>query len=167
MRSQLQPKTWKALPGKEIQVCIAPPHQFIVEHQHELLPGWDVAVAHLILFLQHSTISLKESNTRVAQEKDSLRAEFIRFAGELVGILQDQGYKSDLFDPLTGYPFCSQKGELTLDDNAVVKVLLNYSVVDYQNCSLLFHPIWQHSVYPSTIVTTAPLSSLETLFCRD
>jgi hypothetical protein len=167
MRSQPLVKTWKTMPGKEIQVCITPPHQFIVDHQQELLPDWNVSVAHLILFLQQSSISLQESNTRVAQEKDSLRLEFIRFAGELVYALQDQGYKSDLFDPLTGYPVYTQIGRLTLDDNAVVKTWLNYSVVDYQNCSLLLHPLWNHNVYPSTMVTSAPLNLVELLFCGD
>jgi len=160
MRSQYQLVT---LADQGIEIYLAPPHQFFVEQQQQLIPNWNFPATCLILFLQRSSISLKKLNLNVAQEKDRLRANFFRFGCELIFNLQDQGYQSDLFDPRTGYPLLSQPGQLTIDDNAVVKALLNYSVTSYNDCSLLTHPTWNHCVYPATIATTAPNELLESL----
>lgn len=145
---------------REVDIAIASPHQFAIEHQRQLLPGWDNPLSYLILVLQQSSISLQASTAAVAREKERLRAEFIRFGSGLIFALQDQGYNSDLFDPRTGYPLLASQ-EMTWDDNAAVKVLLNYSLVNYQQCTLISHPIWEHHVYPATIATTATFLILE------
>lgn len=161
MRSPVMIKTWHTPTGKQVQVCLASPHQFILDHQQELLPDCNVPINNIILLLQQSAISLKEFNSEVAQEKDNLRKKFLRFGCELIFALQDQGYKSDLFDPRTGYPLFARRGMLTLDDNAVVNTLLGYPVTSYKNCSLLTHPTWGNNIYPSTIVTSAPQDFVE------
>lgn len=155
MRSPSYIKVFQTATGREVQVCVASPHKFVLNHQQQLLPGWNKPIANLILLLQQSSISLKKSNLEVAREKDTLRAEFIRFGCRVIFGLQAQGYMSDLFDPRTGHPLLAPQGKLTLNDNAVVKALLNYSVDSYQNCSLLTHPEWGNKVYPSTIATVA------------
>ena len=156
-------KTFVTPSKQEVQVCIDDPSQFILEHQQQLLPGWNSPVAHIVLLLQQSNISLRELNTEVIQEKDRLRAKFIRFGCDLIFLLRDQGYESDLFDPRDGYPLLTQRGNMTLNDNAVVKALLNYPVASYRNCSLINHPTWGDRVYPSTIATNAPQDMLESL----
>ncbi len=163
MRSPLNLKTWQKQSGKEVQVYISAPHQFVIDHQPELLPDWNLRPANLVLFLQRSSISLQESDPEAAHEKDILRQEFIRFGCNLIFALQDRGYKSDLFDPRTGYPLLTRPGELKLDDNAVVKALLNYPVISYKSCSLIVHPLWGNCVYPSTIVSSAPQSLIESI----
>ena len=156
MRSLFLLKTYITPAGEEVQVCITAPHEFALKQQRQLLLGWNVALNHLILLLQKSSISLKESTPKVAQEKNYLRENFIRFGRDLIFALQKQKHSSDLFDPRTGYPLLTQ-AEITWDDNAAVKTLLNYPVIKYQHCSLLIHPIWQSNVYSGTIVTSAPL----------
>ncbi len=163
MRSPSSLKTWQQPSAKEVQVYIAQAHSFFIQHQQELLPDWDLSPANLILFLQRSSISLQESSLEVAQEKDILRQEFIRLGCNLIFALQDRGYKSDLFDPRTGYPLLTCPGSLKLDDNAVVKALLNYPVISYKSCSLIVHPLWGNCVYPSTIVSSAPHSLIESI----
>ena len=163
MRSPINLKTWQKQAGKEVQVYICVPHQFIIAHHQQLLPDWDLSPANLILFLQRSSVSLQESSLKVAQEKDILRQDFIRFGCNLIFALQDRGYKSDLFDPRTGYPLLTRPGALKLDDNAVVKALLNYPVISYKSCSLIVHPLWGNCVYPSTIVSSAPHSLIESI----
>lgn len=155
MRSPLRLNLLNPLSKTKVDLCVASPHQFALEHQQQFLPGWSTPLSYLILVLQQSSISLKESTIEVAAEKERLRAEFIRFGCNLIFTLQDRGYNSDLFDPRTGYPLLAPQG-MTWDDNAAVKALLNYPVVNYQQCSLISHPIWEHHVYPSTIATTAP-----------
>ncbi len=156
MRSPSSLRTYHTRSDREIQVCIASPHQFILDRQYQLLPDWNIAVSYLILVLQRSFVALDTSSDRVIREKNRLRANFIDFGCSLILALQEQGYQSDLFDPRTGYPLLTSPG-ITFDDNAVVKAILNYPAISYQHCSLLIHPAWGNNVYPSTIVTSAPL----------
>ncbi len=155
MRSQFSLNTYTTPSARELQVCIAPPHQFALIQQQHLLPDWNIPLSYLILLLQQSSVSLQESTLKVAQEKNSLRANLIRFGCSLIFSLQDHQYQSDLFDPRTGYPLLASPG-MTWDDNAAVGALLNYPVINYHQCSLLTHPVWQNNVYPGTIVTSAP-----------
>ncbi|MEL6910355.1 MAG: methylmalonic aciduria and homocystinuria type D protein [Cyanobacteria bacterium J06598_4] len=151
---------YKTSLGTKIDICIAPPHQYVVDHQLELLPGWNAPISYLIIVLQQSSVSFAKSSDLVTLEKDRLRTKFLRFGSSLIFALLDRGYQSDIFDPRTGYPMLAQPG-IVLDDNAVVKALLNYPVVDYQKCSLIRHPAWGHQVYPGTIVTAAPQTVVE------
>ena len=145
--------------GREVQVAIASPHQYVLDRQQQLLPDWNVDLSYLILFLQQSVVSLDSQSDRVAREKDRLRAKFISVGCSLILELQNRGYQSDLFDPRTGYPFFTRSG-LGLDDNAVVKAILNYPVTSSGQCSLITHPAWGNNVYPSTIATSAPLGAI-------
>jgi hypothetical protein len=146
--------------GKEVDIYVVSPHQFAIANQRQLLAGWQTPLSYLILFLQQSSISLKDLTREVAGEKERLRTEFIRFGSNLIFALQDQEYRSDLFDPRTGFPLLAPQN-MTWDDNAAVNALLKYPLVSYQQCSLIAHPIWGDYVYPATIATTAPLSPLK------
>jgi hypothetical protein len=132
----------------------------VVDHQDQLLSSWDVPISYLILVLQRSQISLTESSAEVTQEKDRLRAKFIRLGCNLIFALQDRGAKSDLFDPRTGYPLLAS-ADRVLDDNAVVEAILGYSVISYQHCTLLTHPVWGNQVYPSIVATSGSLEVVE------
>lgn len=149
-------KTFKTSDQREIQICIAPPHQFLLKYQQQLLPAWDTPVVTVILCLQQSAISLEESNHEVTQQKEQLRIKFIHWGCNLVHALQAQGYRSDLFDPRNGYPWFSSPGKLTFDDSAAVHALLHFPLKKSQNCSLIEHPTWKHNIYPGTVVTDAP-----------
>lgn len=139
-----------------IEVYITFPHQFLVTHQQKLLPDWNLPVASLILLLQQSTISLHECNEATRLEKQRCRERFIEWGTNQVATLGKQGYRGELFDPRTGYPWFGQPGSLSFDDNAVVSTLLHFPLQYYQNCSLLRHPLWKNNLYPATIVTSAP-----------
>ena len=141
---------------QEIHIYIADPSQFIQQNQHRLLPTWTVSITHIILILQKSQFPLENSSQEIEEEKDYLRARFLRFGGNLVFQLGDAQYQSDLFDPRNGYPLLSRCGEITLSDTTVVRDLLGFEVIK-QQCSLLIHPQWGTAIYPSTIVTSAPL----------
>lgn len=150
--------------GTEIEIFITTPHQFAREQQNLFFPSWDQALSYLILVLQRSSLSLSRTTPQVALEKNRLRANFISFGRNVISSLQSQQYLSDLFDPRTGQPLLSNSG-LVWDDNATVQALLNYPVINWQNCSLLQHPVWNHNVYPATIATTAPQVTIES--CLD
>ena len=144
-----------------IEIYLASPHQFFLDRQQQFLTNWNSPVTYLVLFLQRSTVSLKQSETKIIREKDRLRTKFIRVGCNLIFTLLDKGYQSDLFDPRTGYPLLSQPEKLTFDDNAAIAALLKYPVVSYQNCSLIEHPVWGNHVYPSTLITAAPQDIIE------
>ena len=157
--SSLWLKTYHTPSAREVQVNIAFPNQFVLDCQQQLLPDWNVDISYLILVLQQSVVSLEQHSDRAVIEKDYLRAKFISIGCNLILKLQDRGYQSDLFDPRTGYPFFTRSG-LALDDNAVVKAILNYPVTSSGQCSLITHPVWGNNVYPSTIATSAPLKAI-------
>lgn len=146
-------------PSTKMQVAIASPHQFVIDRQQQLL-GWDTAVSYLILTLQQSSVALNQSTGEVILEKDRLRIKFLRFGSSLVFALRDLGYPSDLFDPRTGYPLIA-RSSIAFDDNAAVAAILNYEKIKAEKCTLLVHPLWQHRVYPGTIVTAAPFEDIE------
>ncbi|MEL6494065.1 MAG: methylmalonic aciduria and homocystinuria type D protein [Cyanobacteria bacterium J06623_7] len=159
MRSQLNISSINSM-GRQIDVCVAPPHQFVLDHQAELL-SWNAPIHYLIIVLQRSTLPLHQSGAAISAEKDRLRHEFINFGSQLIALIEQLGYLSDLFDPRTGYPL-QAKPKLPLDDNATVAALLSYPLVRYQQCSLIIHPLWHQNVYPSTMATSAPLKVIET-----
>lgn len=146
-----------------IQIYITEPSQFIQQNQHRLLPTWTASITHIILVLQKSKFPLEKSSQEIEQEKDYLRLRFLRFGCNLVFKLIDVQYQGDLFDPRNGYPLLSRCGEINLSDTTVVRDLLDFRVIK-QKCSLLIHPQWGTAIYPSTIVTSAPLEVIKPLF---
>lgn len=139
-----------------IEVYIVPPHKFLVEYQQQLLPDWKIAVASVILVLQQTTVSLKKDNESTKLEKERCRDRFIHWGCQLIATLRQQGNHGELFDPATGYPWLTHRGMLAFDDNAAVSTLLHFPLDNYQNCSLIQHPIWKNNIYPGTIVSSAP-----------
>jgi hypothetical protein len=146
--------------GREIQIYIDRPSQFLQDNQEQLLPTWDKPITQVILILQKSRLSLTDNTPEVAEEKSYLREQFLTFGNELITRLGDR-HNTELFDPQTGYPLFSTRGSLTLDDNALVNALLGFSLIPYQHCFLSIHPQWQTAVYPSTIVSTASNTRLK------
>ena len=143
-----------------MDIYIVHPSQFIKRYQHRLLPTWTVSITYLILVLQKSNFPLDNSSQEIEREKDYLRARFLRFGCNLVFKLRDYQYQSDLFDPRSGYPLLSRPGESPLSDTTVVRDLLGFEIIK-QKCALLVHPDWGTAIYPSTIVTSAPLEVLK------
>ena len=152
--------------GREIQIYIDRPSDFMIDNQQQLLPSWDVLVTYAIVVLQKSRFPLTDIERDVIREKNYLREQFLRFGCDLIWQLRDRNYKSDLFDPRSGYPLISSPGNLTLNDNAVVNALLAFNLTKYKNCSLLIHPQWKTAVYPSSIVSTAPREILESMLLK-
>jgi hypothetical protein len=146
--------------GREIQIYIDRPSQFVRDNQRQLLPKWDKPITQVILILQKSLLYLTDNTSEVVKEKNYLREQFLAFGSKLITRLGDR-HKLELFDPQTGYPVFSSRGNLTLNDNALVNALLGFSLIPYQHCSLLIHPQWQTAVYPSTIVSTASDTKLK------
>ncbi|WP_036485986.1 methylmalonic aciduria and homocystinuria type D protein [Myxosarcina sp. GI1] len=144
-----------------VEIYLDRPSQFIIDNQKQLLPTWDKPVTQVILVLQQSRLSLEHNTEAVAREKDRLREQFFRFGCSLVFGLRDRNLLSDLCDPRSGYPVISREGEITLSDAALVKALLGFEVIDYNDCSLIIHPQWGSAMYPSTILTSAGLDELK------
>ncbi len=163
MRSQHTIQHFITPVGREIQIYLDRPSQFLLDNQRQLLPTWNQPITYGILILQKSRLSLTDKTPEVAQEKNYLREQFLRFGSDVIWQLRDRGCLGDLFDPRSGFPIISSQGSLTLNDNALVNALLGFELTPYQNCSLLIHPQWQTSVYPSTIVSGTSRTILESI----
>ena len=74
--------------------------------------------------------------------------------------LKVQGYWADFTDPASGYPVYSQRGGMTCNDVEVCLMCLKYRTVDIGVCKMISHPRWKTAVYPTSMVSTAPLDAI-------
>ncbi len=146
-----------------MQYSVHSPNPFIQKKADQLLPGWPLPILSVLVVLQQCPLALLERTTETERCKNQLRHQFIKFGLPIARQLQSMGYCVELFDPRTGRPLISPPGLLRLDDVAVVRSLLHYPVIDSGGCTLVIHPSWNQSVYPSTIVSSAPPSVLQTV----
>lgn len=110
--------------------------------------------------LQPSQVALPERTLDSEPEKEKLRSHFLELGQAIALTLQQQGYLADLFDPRTGWPMLSARGTLPLDDVAVARAALGFSTSRYGNCRVILHPSLGTAVYPSTLVSSAPVAVL-------
>lgn len=137
-----------------MEIYLSPPSEFVTQHLTDLLPEWSGQAVWVILILQQAKIPLNQRNIIVETEKNRLRHQLLKLGSFMVRTLNHQGFCSDLFDPKTGYPVFSGRGNLTHDDVALAKALLNFPTTS-ETCSALIHPNWQTAVYPGVLMTTA------------
>ncbi len=157
-------------------VSVHPPNSYILRHWQHLLPHWDCPVLSVLVVLQPCECALLERNAIAEAQKHQLRQNFLEMGMHIVRHLQSMGYAATVFDPRTGLPFDSatttdpelaetaagspetalRAGSWVLDDVAVARSCLGYATVTSHGCSILLHPEWGNSVYPSTLLSSAP-----------
>ena len=146
-----------------MQYSIHSPTEFIHTHLGQLLPGWSLPVLSVLVVLQLCQFALVERTLDTEKYKNQLRQQFMEFGSEIVLQLKAMGHLADMFDPRTGLPVASSPGQLKLDDVAVVRSVLGYSISKNGPCTMLVHPTWGRAVYPSILVSSAPPDLLETV----
>ena len=139
----------------EMQYSIHSPNKFIRTHLRQLLPSWSLPVLSMLIVLQQCQFASFERTIDTENNKAQLREQFIQFGCNVALKLRDLGHLADIFDPQTGLPMNSPPGQLKLDDVAVVNSALGYSIRYSGPCSMIVHPTWGISVYPSTLVSSA------------
>jgi hypothetical protein len=93
-------------------------------------------------------------------EKNLLLKNFQDFGEFLISKLKSEHF-IDYIDPVTGYPQYSKQGGLLFSDVDSSEMLLKYKVDDVLGgCRMISHPTWKLQVYPSTILTNAPIEKL-------
>jgi hypothetical protein len=148
-------------------ISVHPPSPYIVRHGQHLLPHWNCPVLSVLVALQPCGCELLERSAIAEAQKQQLRQNFLQIARQIVQQLEALGYAAAVFDPRTGLPIDTAASRvdvlpeafpasLTLDDVAVVRSCLGYSTVASHGCSLILHPQWGSSVYPSTLLSSAP-----------
>lgn len=147
--------------GQAVQISIHTPSEYICANRDRIFPDWQNQPNFwVVIVLQRSRYPLVKSTPAIEQEKEHLRAKFMRFGCDLAFNLRDRGYLTDLIDPRTGYPLFSRPGKIPHNDTAVVKALLHYPILK-NKCCVLVHPHWGTAVYPSIMISTAPPIILE------
>jgi len=132
------------------------PSQFLCTHMDKLLPIWSRPISSVLVVLQPCSCSLLERTSAAEKQKQQLRQSFLQFGFEVAAKLNYLGHLVEVFDPRTGLPLLSAAGQLRLDDVAIVRSCLGYPTVDSFGCSVILHPDWGSSVYPSTLLSSAP-----------
>jgi hypothetical protein len=158
MRSPIRPSA--IAQAMTLHLTIQAPSLFIQTHLDQLLPAWSRPAASMLLVLQVSQYDLLHQTVQTELEKERLRSYFLQFGVRIALQLQEEGYLADLFDPRTGRPLLSRPGLLSMDDVAVVRACLGYETTNRCGCSVLVHPIWGGAVYPSTLLSSAPVDVL-------
>lgn len=138
-----------------MQYSVHSPNEFIRTHLGQLLPSWSLPVLSVLIVLQQCQFPLCERTVEVEKYKNQLRQQFIAFGYSVVFKLREMGHLADMFDPRTGWPIISPPGQLHLDDVAVARSALGYTINDSSPCLMIVHPTWGKAVYPSTLVSSA------------
>jgi hypothetical protein len=144
-----------------VQCSVHSPNPFICTHRQHLLPSWRSAPQSVIIILQRSLVPLSHCTAETERQKNVLRDRFIHIGNDIRHTIQTVGYDAELFDPKSGYPLISSPGSLALDDVAVACQRLRYAVSTREACTYLLHPQWKDAVYPSTIVSDAPVDKVK------
>ena len=138
-----------------MQYSVHTPSTFICNHWDKLLPDWSRPVASVLVVLQACTVDLRQRSPTTEHHKRQLRLHFLKFADRVASHLHQMNYLVDGFDPKTGLPLFSQPGQCHLDDVAVARSCLGYPTTESHGCSVILHPTWGGSVYPSTMLSSA------------
>ncbi len=144
-----------------VQWSVHYPSPFICAHVHDLLPTWQEPLASVVLVLQRCSVSLVNRTADTERQKDILRDRFIYLGFAIINRLAAEGYDAEIFDPKSGFPFRLPSGSMKLDDVAIAHRALGYPINNQGSCRYLVHPEWSNAVYPSTIVSSAPVSVVE------
>lgn len=150
------PIEWVTETGQTVEMSVHRCSPFVAQNLERVLPDWvlPVTTCRVLVVLQQSRYPLAETAPHIEREKDRLRERFLSFGSDVVRLLRDRGFITDLIDPRTGYPLFSRPGEIAHDDTAAVKALLNFPVT-HDSCSVLEHPSWGSAVYPSILISSA------------
>jgi len=138
-----------------------PPSSYIRKYGSQLLPGWDLPIASVLIVIQPCPAEFVERTPENEQFKSELRDRFLTVGCEIARELQKLGYLADLFDPRSGLPIMSPAGQRRLDDVAVVQSVLGYETSDRSGCCVLVHPTLGTAIYPSTLASSALPAALK------
>lgn len=137
------------------------PSSFIQNHLDCLLPNWSSPVRSVLVVLQRCDCSLLDKTPASDRQKQILRQQFLAFGDRVVQQLRLREFLAELFDPCTGLPLYSPAGQFCLDDVAVASACLGYGKLQHNGCRVMVHPVWGSSVYPSTLLSSAPPEEME------
>ena len=150
--------------GLGIHLYLKKPTQYLLTHQKELLPDWNLKPKTLVIVLFQAKEQLEETSNSIEQEKNRLRAKFLQFGQRFqseIGIL------TEIICPQTGKPLGSASGKQTFDMIAVVNQSLS---VEFKhtpnNCKVLNYPNWKAAVYPCLLVSLASISEIEPIVSK-
>merc|ERR1711924_125847 len=139
-------------------------HECPRTHRQEMgmvFPGVNVNEMLVVPAMQRSTVDLSEWGDEQAKEKDRLLEQFVAWANAVREHILSEGHWAEFTDPASGYPIHSERGGMTLNDVDLALVCLKYPTVDLGVCKLISHPKWKTAVYPTSMVSTAPLEVLQ------
>ena len=100
--------------------------------------------------------------TLTPSSRDCFCRQFVKWANAVRDQVVAAGHWLNFTDPASGYPVHGDRGGMTCNDVDVCLLCTKFPTVDLGVCKILSHPEWKTAVYPTTMVTTAPLEVLTT-----
>ena len=102
-------------------------------------------------------MDLVNTGEAVDVEKDQLLEKFFVLAKRVIEALPSSSY-SDYIDPCSGLAMIHKESTAVYSEVDALSVLRGFKTSNAGCCKVLLHPHWGSSVYPATLMTTAPLS---------
>eukprot|EP01095_Lingulamoeba_sp_RSL-Kostka_P001327 TRINITY_DN11894_c0_g1_i1.p1 TRINITY_DN11894_c0_g1~~TRINITY_DN11894_c0_g1_i1.p1 ORF type:complete len:182 (-),score=31.91 TRINITY_DN11894_c0_g1_i1:158-679(-) len=159
------------LSTKEIEYSIYKPTSSLLLNLSLVLPDFRSYVNDMlvIVFFQKSKEDLCSllTDENVIAEKDRLFENFYNFSNEIIEQILEKSEESisDIIDSATGQPINGSIGSsiFSVDD---IHSLVKYPRMSVGNCNICLHPKWNSKSYPSVMVTTATIDTLNSIFER-
>jgi hypothetical protein len=101
-------------------------------------------------------MDLVNTGEAVAEEKDALLEKFFLFAQRVIESLPSSSF-SDYIDPCSGLAMIHKDSTAVYSEVDALSILRGFKTSNAGCCKVLLHPQWGSSVYPATLMTTAPL----------
>lgn len=116
----------------------------------------------VVLVFQRSQTDLCDLCEAAAKEKDRLLERFLQWAHAVrEGVYTaDPGALVEALDPSSGQPYWGSVGSSVHNDVEGAQQLLRYHALQQGGCTLLCHPSWGTSSYPSTLLAVTEVASL-------
>ena len=138
----------------ELSVAVAS-EAYVREAAH-VFQGLDLGGLLVLPTMQRTTVELVAFDAEADAQKDSCLEKFFAIAAELCAALAARGHWADYIDPASGLPMLTPDCNKVFNEVQSAQLLLGYAVMDANCCKIICHPAWGSSVYPASILTTAP-----------
>lgn len=124
-------------------------------------PGLSTDALLVVPVCQRSSVDLVGIGPHVEADKDKLLERFTAFAVAATSALEANGFWADYVDPCSGLPMRHREGGGAYGEVQALVTLRGFATANAGCCTIVLHPRWGSSVYPASLVTTAPVERLE------
>ena len=147
--------------GTDFEISVHAMPKSLTREVRHVFPQVELTNLLLLPTLQRSKYDLVTWGGDIDVEKDRLLGEFFNFAKPFCAQIAAFGYWADYIDPCSGLPMITPDCNKVFNEVDCMECVLGYKTMNCGCCKVLLHPIWGSSVYPASVLTTAPSDVIE------